>query len=360
MAVLLVSAALAVACGAPGTGARISPSVASSSRQNSPSASSSSNPVAVPVTSAFGVLVSSLLADTYTVSLVGVDAKVVASAQASTPPFNIVCANAGAANVAAPVSTSNSRVYFSDALGVVHFLTPNGDTGRATTVPIGSARRSMFAVSPDDQRIAVVVDDFNSSGASTRLYVEDLNGGGNHVELYSEAGAYTLWPIGWHSGSSNLVLGKMPSCSGPYCCGPLELHVVDPATAVRRFTLGGSGCVIEGPPSPAGAVCETGTQANVLSWTGTTTRSIPVQGTTHAYISPDGTQVAVDVGGEPSTTLVPQGEIVSLPACGWIDDTHLLAGGDAQGQSGVGNITTGQVVPVAALGYCEGRIPGGL
>lgn len=134
------------------------------------------------------MLVSSLLASTYTVSLVGVDATVVASAQASTPPFNVVCANAGAADVKAPVSTSNSRAYFSDAEGVVRFTAPNGDTGRATTIPIGSARRSMFAVSPDDKRIAVVVDEFTADGASTRLYVEDLNGGGNHVEVYTEVG----------------------------------------------------------------------------------------------------------------------------------------------------------------------------
>lgn len=136
--------------------------------------------------------------------------------------------------------------------------------------------------------------------------------------------------------------------------------MVDPNTAARRFTLGGSGCVIEGPPSPAGAVCETGTQANVLSWNGATTRSIPVQGTTHAYLSPDGSQVASIAGGDPSATLLPQNELVHVPACGWIDDAHLLGGGYAQGQSAVGNIQTGKVVPVPALGYCEGRIPGGL
>ena len=62
-----------------------------------------------------------------------------------------------AALVPPPVSMSNTRVYYMDAQGVVRYLAPNGDAGRATTVPIGPARRAMFAVSPDDQRIAVIV-----------------------------------------------------------------------------------------------------------------------------------------------------------------------------------------------------------
>src|SRR5260370_3276745 len=144
------------------------------------------------------------------------------------------------------------------AEGVVRFMTVQGETGRATTVPVGGGRRSMFAVSPDDQRIAVVVSDFTASGVSIRLYVEDLNGGTNHVDIFNSTGAYGLWPIGWH-GTDNLVVAKVPSCSqggGLFCCGPLELHVVDPATAVRRYTLGGPDCVIAGSPSPAGAACE--------------------------------------------------------------------------------------------------------
>ncbi|MGA8924303.1 MAG: hypothetical protein WB682_14290 [Candidatus Dormiibacterota bacterium] len=313
------------------------------------------------VTGAYGVLVGQQIAATYTVSVIGVDGKVVASAQASTPAA-VTCANAAAGVVPLPVSTSNSRLYFMDGQGVVRFLSPNGDTGRATTVPIGTARRSMFAISPDDQRIAVVVDDFNSTGAATRLYVEDLNGGGNHVDLFSESGAYTLWPIGWH-GTNNLVVAKVPACTqgaGLGCCGPQELHVIDPATAVRRFTIGGSTCIIAGAPSPAGAVCDTNTQASVLSWTATPIGSFAVQGYTPAFISPDGKLVAIAAYSAASTLLYPTNAAVNLTACNWIDNTHLLSGGDVQHQPSVGNVTDGQVVPVAAQGDCGGRIPGGL
>src|SRR5438034_7005543 len=171
----------------------------------------------------------------------------------------------GSARVPAGQHQQLSRLLHGRA-GVVRFLAPSGDSGRATTVPAGTAsRRSMFAVSPDDQRIAVIVDDFNSTGASTKLYVEDLNGGGNHLDLFSQTGARTLWPVGWH-GTNNLVVAVVASCSqggGPFCCGPQELHVVDPATAARRFTLGSTiACGIAGSPSPAGAICWDGSQSN--------------------------------------------------------------------------------------------------
>ena len=321
----------------------------------------SQSPSPAPVTNAYGVLVSALSSANYTVSLVGTDGRVVASAQATTPG-SVTCANAAAALVSPPVSTSNARVYYMDAQGVVRYLAPNGDAGRATTVPIGPARRAMFAVSPDDQRIAVIVDDFDATGASTSLYVEDLNGGGHHKQLYTQTGAYTLWPTGWH-GTDNLVLAKVPSCTqggGPFCCGPQEFHVVDPATAVRRFTVGDPTCRLAGAPSPAGVVCETDVQASVLTWTGTTTRSFSIQGPTFAYLSPNGSLVAiVPLGGE---TVIQETSrtFAGIQMCGWIDDNHVLSGGDALHQPRVGDVTNGNAVAVAAQGDCVGRLPGGL
>ncbi len=349
---------LAGACNLPGTGATKSP--ASASRATTPSAAASGSPSPAPAAGSYGVLMSPLTASNYTVSLVGIDGRVIASAQASTPSAT-TCANAAAAVVPYPVSTSNARVYYMDALGVVRYLAPNGDAGRATTVPIGPSRRSMFAVSPDDQRIAVVVDDFTASGASTRLYVEDLNGGGHHADIFGESGAFTLWPTGWH-GANNLVVAKVPSCTqggGPGTAGPTEFHVVDPATAFRRFTVGGPGCLIAGPPSPAGAVCESDVQATVVTWTAIATRAFTIQGFTPAYLSPDGSQVATIVNGD----TVIQESSKTFPGtqmCGWIDDTHVFSGGDAQRQPRVGDITTGNVVPIAAQGDCAGRLPGGL
>jgi hypothetical protein len=250
-----------------------------------------------------------------------------------------------------------------DAQGVVSYLTSNGDAGRATTVPIGPARRSSFAVSPDDQRIAVVVIDFNANGAATRLYVEDVNGGGHHLDLFTDSGAYTLWATGWR-GTNNLVVARVPSClpqrGGPLCCGPQEFHVVDPATAVRKFTVGSPTCVIAGVPSPAGAVCETTTQANVLTWSGSTSATYDIPGQTPAYLSPDGQLVAIVNPTDPTTTLFPSKATVSIVACGWIDSSHLLTGGDTQRQPRVADIVTGKVVAVQAQGDCAGRLPGGL
>jgi len=272
----------------------------------------------------------------------------------------VTCGDVGAATLPPPVSTSNDLVYFMDADGIVRFLPPAGAPGRATAVPMGSNRRSMFSVSPDDKRIAVVVSDFTSSGATNSLYVEDLNGGGHHRVIYTETGAYGLWPMGWHG--ADIVVAKVNACTqggGLSCCGLLELHVDDAATGEVKVKLGGAGCLIAGPPSPAGAVCESDTQANVMDWTGTTTRSISIQGPTSAYLSPNGNQAAM-VG---SADTVVEGTLttfVGFKACGWIDSARLLAGEDAHSQPRVADYTTGQTVSVSALGTCAGRIPGGL
>jgi hypothetical protein len=309
-------------------------------------------------------LVGSQVASSYSISLVGVDGKVAASAEATTPVV-VSCANAAGAPVPLPVSTSNSRAYYMDAQGVIRFIAPNGDAGRATTVPAGTAsRRSMFAVSPDDQRIAVVVNDYTANGASTRLYVEDLNGGGNHLDTYSRTGARTLWPIGWR-GINNLVVAVVPSCTqggGPFCCGMQELHVIDPDTATRRFTLGNlDTCPISGSPSPAGATCESRTvwEATVLNWTAGTIRKLALNGPTFTYLSPNGSMVAiVDQTGTSFT--IGAATIPGMFACTWIDDAHVLSGGDPQHQPRVATVTTGAMVPVAAQGDCGGRLPGGL
>ena len=306
------------------------------------------------------MLATYVAAGTYTISLVGSDGKVASSAQAS-HPMNITCSSTTGADLPHPVSTSNSRAYFLDAQGAVRFLTATGQTGKATTLPVGSKRQSLFAVSPDDKRIAVVVSDYSATGAATSLYVEDLNGGANHKVLVTDTGAFGLWPVGWHG--ADLVVAKVTSCTsggGPLCCGPREFYVVDATTGARSRTLGGPDCIPTGPPSKAGVICETSVQANVLDWTGTTTRSFSIQGglALRAYLSPNGNQAALVA--DQNTTV--EGSLTSFDgfqACGWIDSSRVL-GGDGQGKPMVGDMNTGRVVSVAAQGGCAGRIPGGL
>jgi len=297
---------------------------------------------------------------TYTVSIVGIDGRVVASAQASSPTA-VTCGDAAAAVLPLPISTSDDRAYYMDAQGVVRFLTVQGESGRATTVPVGGGRRSMFAVSPDDQRIAVIVSDFTSAGAAIKLYIEDLNGGTNHADIYSQSNAFSLWPIGWH-GTDNLVVAKVPACTqggGPFSASPVELHVVDPATAVRRFTLGSPSCVLAGAASPAGVVCEDGsfTRLAVLNWTGSIVRTFPITNPIPAYLSPDGASVAVVRNGE---TNVFVGASQNFQACGWIDSIHMIGGSSGQQKAQVWDFTKANLIPVAAQGTCAGRIPGGL
>jgi len=316
------------------------------------------------LTGAFAVLVTPVSADNYTVSIVDVNGKVVGSAQASSPTA-VTCADAAGAVVPLPVSTSDDRAYYMDSQGVVRFLTVQGETGRAATVPAGGGIRSMFAVSPDDRRIAVILNQYTSAGVALKLYVEDLNGGGNHLDIFSSSGATGLWPIGWH-GTDKLVVPKMPACSqggGPFCCGPIELHVVDPATALRRFTIGGPTCLIAGPPSAAGAVCEDTnfTRASVVNWNGVTMRMFPVPGPQPAYLSPDGRVVALfNYEGTGVTKFDGATTTLNMQTCGWIDSTHVIAGDYGQPPSRIGDVTTGKVVTVAVRGTCAGRLPGGL
>jgi hypothetical protein len=250
-----------------------------------------------------------------------------------------------------------------DSQGYVYFLAPNGQTGLATRVPSGGQIRSMFAVSPDDRRIAVVEDTYSASGATTVLYVEDLNGGTNHVQIFNEIGGSSLWPLGWH-GAGNLILAKVPSCTqggGPFSYGPQELHVVDPTNARRLVTIGGPDCIIASAPTPAGALCESAAiDFKVYDWSGNLIKQEPSGLTTQApvYLSPNGQHVAVTDG--TTTHLQYESGTIAMALCGWIDDTHILDGGESQHQPRVGTIGGGSIVPVAAQGVCAGRIPGGL
>jgi hypothetical protein len=362
-----IAAIVLTACSTGGATTNVASHSRTASSLPTSQSSTAATPTGAPVSQPYGVLVGGTGAS-YTVTLVDVAGNIVATAQASAPPV-ASCGGAAGAPVPLPVSTSDSRVYFMDAQGVVRYLAPNGAAAQATTVPAPTvSRHATFAVSPDDRRIAVVVADYGSTGASTRLYVEDLSGGGNHLDLFSESGPQTLWAVGWH-GANNLVLAVAPSCTqggGPFCCGMQELHVVDPATANRRFTIGGR-CRLAGPPTAAGIVCEdtANLTASVLDWTAKSVRTVRIGEVEPGLVSPDGDHIAF-VSPTRGTTGVYDvatrffSETAGLSACGWIDDFHLLAGGTAQQQPRITDFRSWTTVPVAALGDCGGRIPGGL
>ncbi len=356
---LIVGASVACTGGSPAVGSVHSPTPASA--LSSPSAHATAVTSPVSAQPAYGLLSTTPNGtDPYTVSLIGIDGKVVASAQASSPTA-VSCGTAGAAVVPLPISASGSRAYLMDAQGAIHSLAPNGDTGQVTTVPAAPGRRSMFAVSADDRHIAVVVADFSSSGAATRLYVEDLSGGSNHIDTFSETGANTLWPVGW-LGTDKLVLAVMPACDqvGTQHFAATAIHIVEAATADRLYSIGGPNCTPNIPTSLAGVVCQlAGGTIQVLSWTNTLSRPgyLPAEPQVPMYLAPDGSAIAVSDGPNSSTIEARGYPKLPMNVCGWIDSTHVFSGSDAQNQASVGDITNSKMVSVPVQGVCAGRIP---
>jgi hypothetical protein len=287
--------------------------------------------------------------------------------------------------LAPPVSTSNDRVYFRDGDTKIRYMTPDGLVGDSTTVPGGPTTVSFFAVSPDNQRIAVAVEDL--SAASTiglRLYVEDVTGGGHHIDTFATTiskagGGMTLWPMGWHQGA--IVLAVVVACSPSPVTAPSEWHVVDAVSATRLATLPGTKirCLGGFWQSPAGVACSVDNTTFVSDWSGRALAqymyAIPP---TQAQLSPSNTSAALDYNGPDGwggdgvhTSVINLGQrgMTIMPgheSCLWIDDNTLLAPDAVIAyQSGLpppgGSITvTANVTALPAAGQCVGRFPGGL
>ena len=251
-----------------------------------------------------------------------------------------------------------------------------------TTVPGGATMASFFSVSPDDQKIAVLVEDI--SGASTileRLYVEDLHGG-NHSDIYATSQpkgktGTTLWPMGWHQGA--LVLAVMIACTfEPAGLVPLEWHVSSAVTANRMATIKGSSCTLSLATSAAGVGCTGPTGAtSMYDWNGKllagTGPGVPGFESAESGLSPAGQSIFFSprpgIGAPPPATRLvqlgpgPYATVQGHSACGWIDEDHVLAT-DAVIQfpaETAGNVQVNATLkPLPKAGVCAGRFPGGL
>jgi WD40 repeat protein len=293
------------------------------------------------------------------------DATVAGSVSVSPPSLAAqACGQGMGAWVQPPVSATNDQIYFRDGDTRIRMLEPPSNAVDVTTVPGNTNLVSSFSVSPDDQRIAVAVEDF--SAASTigiRLYVEDLHGGGHHSDIYTTTtpkgkGATTLFPTGWHQG--RLILGEWAACTFEIVPNPNAWHVVDSSTAVRQATIGDANCIPSAWPSPAGVACFAlhTNQVRVYDWTGTLTATLQTQ-TGATELSPSGDLLFAGGGGpDPSTTVIsvngrPSVTTPGHVGCLWIDESHVLAG-DA-----VINYPSGSATPLPQ-GLCAGRFPGGL
>lgn len=255
---------------------------------------------------------------------------VVGSVAAQAPAF--------VANTGMPwTSTSLSRLYYL-AGSQVFFLMPDGSGGPATTIAVGDAQEAGFSVSPDDTRIAVSIFTFATAtpGAAyggMRMYVEDLAGGGHHVDLFTSS-TVAEYPVGWTGG--HLVV----AVSAPFCCAAAPVnpyaadsyHVVDAATGRRLATICTAAAPPQGPVEPAGTLCG---RFQFVHWDGTQAPPLvapPDAGRYHIALSPDGTQALV--GGAPVRVLGGGfNESLGLngDADGWADGNHVLVTDAATG-----------------------------
>jgi hypothetical protein len=385
MKTLLVGLAfLIAACSQPTATASPSPSALPTSNDPSPTPPATSpSPTPIPrLASSYAVMVKDFLVDAvtkYSLAIVASDGHVVASASARTRTVPFVQIG--------NLSTTSTTVYYLDGDSDVRYLRPDGSTGLATQIPLAAKHAAAFAVSPDDRRIAVSVLDYTRYPVGTRLYVEDLHGGGNHVELFSSATAME-WPAGWHGGHLVMALGNNapPQQYFDGFAQAYGYHVADAQTGKRLLTL----CAGEDatrPESPAGAECVSVPAASIAFWGGGT-RALPLARKPDATsgvcslsgpISPAGVVATVIVsssqggcGGGPHIFLVTaQGGVGTHPVAsnvvpdGWIDATHLIVDASlytrsATPQLSIVNVTTGASAHIQAAGFFAANLPGGL
>ena len=372
-AVLGALVLLAAACGGSSSG-----SPATTARHGSPSASS--GPTTTVLSGSYGLLLAGA-----NLQAIKPDGGVAASVPVAPSSVQFCSSNQDGAMQPPPVSATTDHIYFRDGDTKIRMVVPPSTAVDVTTVPGSATVVSFFSVSPDDQRIAVLVEDVSSgTGISLRLYVEDLHGAGNHADIYTtvipkDKRGFTLWPMGWHQGA--LVLAVVQACTfEPIGVLPSEWHVSSATNAARIATIrnNNSNCFFAFWPSPAGVACTDGTGVTTIyDWAGkvVTVVGAGVAGfeASISGVSPAGHSVFFSsrpgIGGPPPATRLiqlgpgPYATVQGHSACLWIDENHLLAP-DAVIQVPAetpGNVqVTANVTPLVPAGSCAGRFPGGL
>ena len=371
------------ACGSSGSASHSPPP----SQSPGPSVSPAPSPTSAPGTpqpqslsGSYGILISGS-----NLELIKSDATVAANVSIAPSSVRFCSSAQDGAILAQPVSASLDQVYFRDGDNKIRMVVPPSSAVDVTTVPGNANVVSFFSVSPDDQRIVVLVEDLSAASTiSERLYVEDLHGGGHHADIFTTTQpkgktGTTLWPMGWHQGE--LVLALVVACTfEPAGLVPAEWHISNAATAARIATIRSSNCVLSLAPSPVGVGC-TGFASlgptTLYDWAG---KVISVTGPgvsgfegSVPQLSPAGQSVYFAVrpgiGAPPPATRIvqlgpgPYATVQGHAACGWIDEDHLLAP-DAVIQFPAETPGNAQVnTTVTALpqsGVCAGRFPGAL
>ncbi len=325
------------------------PAVSPSTRQPS---GVSGSPLAV-----LSTVVSNDRQTQYSIALLAEDGSVAARVTAALPtPVSVTMTSCPGAPAAAPtcpaslrlngprLSAAGARVYYLDGDTTVGSVDRRGHTAVSLQLPRATDTRYLFAVSPDERRIAVSAFQYTGGGSwprpsfSLRIFVEDLPSGANRSEIFSST-VVSEWPIGWHDGALVLAVGPIglvqSGFPNPYFAS--EYHVVDPKTGDRRATLGGGPptypCVY-GPLVPAGTACQ-GNDLGIQRWDGSRTTLGPAVPLYQAGgLSPDGTRLAIysqAAADHPTATvdLVTSNRVLATSAAGtdvlgWIDADHLV------------------------------------
>jgi hypothetical protein len=270
------------------------------------------------------------------------------------------------------LSTSNTRVYFPDGPTAVRYLGGDGSTGLATSLPNPTATtRAVFAVSPDDQRIAIGVFDWSSVGPMvSTVTVQGLQGGAHSVEVERSASVYG-WPVGWHAG--NLVLARIPAFGGaPNPNAATAYSLVNSSTGENLGYLGGMTCPVVGPLSRAGTACVAARCHCIMAadWSS-------VQNPTYTYadpsefnwaaLSPSGHAVIFSeiYGPRTGAGIWRDGSVTfkttwSSGPSQWLDETHAAFSCQGGGCYTIENLAGGTTAQVTLPGEIAGVLPGGL
>jgi len=309
----------------------------------------------------------------YYANVVGLDGRAWASMKLAkrTP----ISTQAGHAVELPYVSTSLTALYMlvGDST-VLSLRLPDGKQTQVNRIEVGSNMEAAFAVSPDDQQIAVSVLDFNRSPVHVLLYTDNLGGGNRHVIFESDSDY--VWPVAWHAGLLVLahaygpfeedIAKAAPGHDNPYSA--ISYHIVDPATADRVYLLGA--CTVSGPLSPAGSGC---IQGGTIDWQGNVSPPWSTRDwgsvSSAAALSPDGRWVAATSPDAPDRMAIwtPDGRIITWvdgPGIrdwvGWLDFQHILTGSylNAGFQPTVTNAIKDEAAhAVTVRGFYAARLP---
>lgn len=335
-----------------------------------PPPSDSPAPAAPP---ALGVLVD-LLSDqtTYTITLASADGQIVHQVHAH--QRTRMPATLADPIVLPYVSTTLQTMYYLDGDSDVRGIHLDGTPAIAPQLAVEPGMEAAFAVSPDDQRLAVSVLDFNKTPVHLTLYTDTLQGGSRHVIFESDT-TY-VWPVAWHAGLLVLAHGygpfetdiakAAPGRDNPYSA--ISYHVVNPATANRVVLMGS--CTVSGPLSPAGSGC---IQGGSIDWQGNTgpwstqdwgsisaAAALSPEGDWMAATNPDA-QTEMGIWRRSDGLLANHVDGVgSQDWVGWLDNETIVVGSYLRPdwQPFVANVVQGGVVHViAAHGFFAATFP---